>query len=49
MSSAQALVRNVGTCRLDVKGEVQVEDPTRSQSTDARRRGGPARSSEEAG
>jgi hypothetical protein len=23
----QALVRNVGTFRLDVKGEIQVEDP----------------------
>ena len=23
----QALVRNVGTCRPDVKGETQVEDP----------------------
>ncbi len=23
----QALMRNVGTCRLDVKGEFQVEDP----------------------
>jgi len=24
----QALLRNVGTCRLDVKGEVQVVNPT---------------------
>lgn len=23
----QALVRNVGTCRLDVKGEIQMADP----------------------
>jgi hypothetical protein len=23
----QALVRNVGTCRLDAKGELQAEDP----------------------
>ena len=23
----QALVRNVGTCRLDAKGEIQAEDP----------------------
>ena len=23
----QALVRNVGTCRSDVKGDAQVEDP----------------------
>jgi hypothetical protein len=27
VSPAQALVRNVGTCCLDGKGEVQVEDP----------------------
>jgi hypothetical protein len=24
---SQALVRNVGTCRLDAKGEIQVADP----------------------
>jgi hypothetical protein len=27
VSPAQALVQNVGTCRLDEKGEIQVEDP----------------------
>ena len=27
VSSAQALVRNVGTCRLDAKGDLQVEAP----------------------
>ncbi len=27
VSPVQALVRNVGTCRLDAKGDVQVEDP----------------------
>ena len=27
VSPAQALVRNVGTCRLDAKGEIQVEAP----------------------
>ncbi len=27
VSSAQALVRNVGTYRLDAKGELQVVDP----------------------
>jgi hypothetical protein len=27
MTPTQALVRNAGTCRLDVKGEIQVEDP----------------------
>jgi hypothetical protein len=25
----QALVRNVGTCRSDIKGEIQVEETTR--------------------
>ena len=27
VSPVQARVRNVGTCRLDAKGEIQVEDP----------------------
>ena len=27
VSSAQARVRNVGTFRLDAKGEIQVEEP----------------------
>ena len=27
MTLIQAFVRNVGTCRLDDKGEIQVEDP----------------------
>ena len=27
VSPAQALVRNVGTCRLDAKGVLQAEDP----------------------
>jgi hypothetical protein len=27
VSPVQALVRNVGTCRLDAKGELQVVDP----------------------
>ena len=27
VSPVQALVRNVGTCRLDTKGDIQVEDP----------------------
>ena len=43
----QALVWNMGTCRLDVKGEVQVGSPHKNQSTDARHRGGAARSSDE--
>ena len=27
MNLIQAFVRNVGTCRFDVKGEIQVEAP----------------------
>ena len=30
MTLFQALLRNVGTCRMDVKGEVQVADATRT-------------------
>lgn len=40
---AQASVRNVRTCRPNVKGEAQVEDP-RGESTDVGHRGGTARS-----
>ena len=36
----QALVRNVGTCRPDVKGEVQMNDLHEDASTDAGHRGG---------
>ena len=42
----QALVWNVGTCRPDVKGEIQVEKP-KNESTDAGHRGGAASSREE--
>ena len=42
----QALVWNVGTCRSDAKGEVQVEAP-RDERTDAEHRGGAARSRDE--
>ena len=49
VSTIQALVRNVGTCRPDAKGEVQVGGPDEDQSTDAGRRGGATRSSDEAG
>ena len=42
----QALVWNVGTCRPDAKGEVQVDAP-RDERTDAGHRGGVARSSDE--
>ena len=43
----QALVWNVGTCRLDVKGKTQMGSPHKSESTDARHRGGATRSSVE--
>jgi hypothetical protein len=38
----QALVRNVGTCRPDAKGEVQAESIRKGESTDAGHRGGVA-------
>lgn len=44
----QAFVRNVGTCRLDVKREVQGRTPE-DQRIDARHRDGAIRSSEELG
>jgi hypothetical protein len=40
----QALVRNSGTCRPDVKGESQVDSLHKGQSTDAGHRGGVIRS-----
>ncbi len=43
----QALVRNVGTCRSDAKGEVRVGGPHKDESTDAERRGGAVRSRDE--
>ena len=46
MNSVQALIRNMRTCRSDVKGEAQVEAP-RGESTNAEHRGGSARSSDE--
>ena len=39
-------MRNMRTCRFDVKGEAQVEAP-QVESTDAEHRGGSARSSDE--
>jgi hypothetical protein len=48
VSAIQAFVRNVGTCRPDEKGAIQVGGPGEDQSTDAGRRGGAARSSDEA-
>ena len=44
-SPFQALVGNVGTCRLDAKGEIPKGSPLKEKSTDARHRGGAARSS----
>jgi hypothetical protein len=40
----QAIARNVGTCRLDAKGNLQVGGPDEDQNTDARHRDGAARS-----
>ena len=44
----RALVRNVGTCRLDVKRDVQGRNP-KDQRIDARHRDGATRSSGEVG
>ena len=44
VNSDQALLRNVGTCRSDVKGDVQAGGPRKDQSTDAGHRGRTARS-----
>lgn len=43
----QALVWNVRTCRRDAKGEIQAGRPGEEQASDARHRGGAARSSDE--
>src|SRR6516225_12135910 len=40
----QAFARNVGTCRLDAKGNVQIGGPDEDQLTDARHRDGAVRS-----
>jgi hypothetical protein len=40
----QALVWNVGTCRSDDKGETQVREPHKGESTDAGHGGGAVRS-----
>jgi hypothetical protein len=40
----QALVRNVGTCRPDAKGEAQAEGLRKSERTEAGHRGGVTRS-----
>lgn len=46
MNSEQALIRNMRTCRPDVKGEAN-RGNLRGESTDAGHRGGPLRSSVE--
>jgi len=43
----QALLWNAGTCRPDVKGEIQIGGPYEGESTDAGHRGGATRSSDE--
>ena len=48
MTFTQAFVWNAGTCRFNVKGEVQVRDPHKNESTDVKNRGGTTRSSDEA-
>jgi len=40
----QALVRNVGTCRPDAKGEAQADSIRKSERTEAGHRGGVTRS-----
>jgi hypothetical protein len=43
----QASIRNLGTCRSDVKGEIQAESIRKDESTDAEHRGGGARNRDE--
>jgi hypothetical protein len=40
----QALIRNVGTCRPDAKGEIQADSLREGESTDVGHRGGGVRS-----
>jgi len=44
---AQGFMWNAGTCRFNVKGEIQVGGPHENESTDVKNRGGPTRSSDE--
>ena len=44
MTLNQALVRNVGTCRPDAKGEAQADSLRKDESTDAGHRDGVVRS-----
>jgi hypothetical protein len=43
----QAVAWNVGTCRSDVKGEIQMGGPYEDESTEAGHRGGATNSSDE--
>ena len=43
----QAFARNVGTCRLDAKGDIQAGGPREGESTEAGHRDGAARSRDE--
>ena len=47
MTSTQAFMRNAGTSRFDAKGEAQVEDLHKRESTNAKHWGGMTRSSDE--
>ena len=47
MTLIQALVRNSGTCRPDVKGEAQADGLRKGEITDAGHRGGVTRSRDE--
>lgn len=47
VTPAQALMRNVRTCRSDAKGEAQAGHTRKSESTDAEHRGGVIRSGDE--
>lgn len=47
MNLFEARARNIGTCRFDAKGEVNIGEPEEHKSTDARHRGGDSRSSDE--
>ena len=47
VTSILARVRNLGTCRSDAKGEVQVGSPHEDERTEAGHRGGAVRSRDE--
>ena len=47
VTSVQARVRNLGTCRSDAKGEVQVGSPHEDERTEAGHGGGAVRSRDE--